>query len=160
MIYQWKHGAHIRGSVSAQAAGERLEALRQEHGQLTAEIAVEDARPEDAPLHPAFEWDDAVAAENYRLVQAREVIRSVVVVRQDNADANPIRAFVVIGDIGEQEYTSTYVALADPAMRQQVLSRALRELQQWERKYQELEELAGVLSAAREIRQKQQKKAA
>jgi hypothetical protein len=151
MVYMWKGGAHIRGSLDAQAVGSRLESLRQLFGQLTPEVAVEDARPVDALLHPAFEWDDVAAAEQFRLVQAREIIRSVVVIPSNKPDATPIRAFVVIGEIGDRSYTSTYAAMADPELRQQILARALRELRQWQAKYRELEELASVFEVVERV---------
>ena len=36
-------------------------------GVFGAEAVVEAARPEDAPLHSYFEWDDTEAARRYRL---------------------------------------------------------------------------------------------
>ena len=34
---------------------------------LTPELVVEDARPEESPLHAHFEWDDQIAGEQFRL---------------------------------------------------------------------------------------------
>jgi hypothetical protein len=61
--YEFRNGAHIKG-VTADQAGDEL------------------ARKE-APLHPAFEWDDAIAAERHREHQARNIIRSVKVITED-----------------------------------------------------------------------------
>ena len=38
---------------------------------LTAREIVEEARKKNSPLHDFFEWDDSIAAEKYRLAQAR-----------------------------------------------------------------------------------------
>lgn len=38
-----------------------------------------DARDEESPLHPYFEWDDGVAAEQYRWQQAYGLVRRVKV---------------------------------------------------------------------------------
>jgi len=46
-------------------------------GILTPSAVVDEARPEDSPLHAAFEWDDSIAAEKYRLEQARRLLRQV-----------------------------------------------------------------------------------
>lgn len=46
-------------------------------GRLTPQNVVADARNRNSPLHDIFEWDDAKAADQYRLEQARELIRSV-----------------------------------------------------------------------------------
>jgi len=43
---------------------------------LTPRAVVDEARPESSPLHKAFEWDDTVAGEKYRLLQAQDLIRS------------------------------------------------------------------------------------
>lgn len=145
MIYRWREAAHIRG-VEAQAAGEHLERLRKKNHGLTARVVVSDARDKKSVLHPAFEWNDRKAAEAFRLGQARHLIASVVVVRDDKTAAEPIRAFVVVENDGEQTYTSINVALTDPTMRAQVLARARTELEQWRTRYQELEEFAAVFS--------------
>jgi hypothetical protein len=151
MIYQWKPGGHF-GKVTAQATGERLECLRETHGTLTAELVVDDARNPKAVLHPAFEWRDEVAAEEFRKEQARSLIRSVVVVPNDASEDTPlVRAFVVVGDVGDLSYTSMHVAMADETMRQQIVARALRELRQFQAKYSELTELAEVFAAANKI---------
>ena len=153
MIYQWKAAAHVRGGVKAQAAGTHMEKLRKKKGALTAEIIVEDARSERSPLHPAFEWDDSVAAHEFRLDQARYVLRSVVTVDESQPEGKPMRAFVVVNELGEDAYQPLYVVMADATLRQQVLSRAKRELQQWEERYRDLEELADVLAAAAALRE-------
>jgi len=45
-------------------------------GKITPEELVQAARDENSPLHHFFEWDDDKAAEKYRLMQARTLIRS------------------------------------------------------------------------------------
>lgn len=49
-------------------------------GVLTPDAVVKAAEPEESPLHDRFEWDDSVAAHQYRIEQARTLIRSVRVV--------------------------------------------------------------------------------
>ena len=80
--YEFRNGAHING-VTADEAGDELARIYVEKGELTAPLVVDESRPEEAPLHPAFEWDDAVAAERHREHQARNIIRSVKVITQD-----------------------------------------------------------------------------
>lgn len=46
-------------------------------GILTPNAVVDDAKNPSSPLHDQFEWDNDVAAEKYRLEQARELIRKV-----------------------------------------------------------------------------------
>ena len=80
--YEFRNGAHIKG-VTADEAGDELARIYVEKGELTAPLVVDESRPEEAPLHPAFEWDDAVAAERHREHQARNIIRSVKVITDD-----------------------------------------------------------------------------
>lgn len=55
----------------------RLTWLARKSGRLTPELVVRDAEDARSPLHSQFEWDDSKAAEQYRLEQARDLIRSV-----------------------------------------------------------------------------------
>lgn len=56
----------------------RLEQLAQKNaGRLTPEAVVEDARNPRSPLHSFIDWDDKKAAHQWRLDQARALIRSV-----------------------------------------------------------------------------------
>jgi hypothetical protein len=135
VIYQWKDGAHIRGRLDAQQVGERLEVVRKSTGALTASHVVDDARPPEALLHPIFEWDDSVAAEEFRRSQARLVLRSVVAIPDSAPESPPIRAFVVVSEVGEPSYVPTYYAMSDEQLRAQVVSRALAELRQFQARY-------------------------
>jgi len=56
---------------------EVLEETYKRHGRLTPQIVLDEATPEDAPLHSRFEWDDQKAGDAYRLDQARSLIRTV-----------------------------------------------------------------------------------
>lgn len=64
-----------RNEVKAELA--RLSA---KHGGLRPSKVVEAARPETSPLHSEFEWDDSKAGREYRLEQARRLIRVAVTV--------------------------------------------------------------------------------
>ena len=148
MVYKWKAGSHMPKGLDAQRIGEHLERLRAEEEGLTPERVVDDARHEDSPTHPYFQWDDAVAAERYRIVQAGHLLR-VVVVEVEGADEKPTttRAFVVVSEGEETVYTSTELAMRDDVLRAQVLARAKAELRAIARKYAELEELRDVFEA-------------
>ena len=148
MIYQWASGSRVR--ARAQEVGERLEVLRGEQGQLTAEIVVIDARPETSPLHSAFTWDDAVAAQSWREVQARHLLKALMVTVEGRAE--PTRAFIVGGenpDDGQRSYKTVARVMGDAELRRQALAAALRELRAFRAKYEELQELAGILAEIR-----------
>lgn len=78
--YEYRHG--LRSTpVKAEAAYTELERIRAAHDdKLNPRDIVEESRPNDAVLHSFFEWDDAVAAEEHRVLQARRLSRSVYIV--------------------------------------------------------------------------------
>lgn len=79
--FAFKAGA--RFGIEADVAGHELARIQQEHGVIRPSTVVAESRPEDAPLHPVFEWRDEVAAEGYRTWQARKLIKAVEVVTDD-----------------------------------------------------------------------------
>jgi len=76
MKFAWKEGARIRADVSRVKAeldeiGEELEA---------EDVVVFAGKHKKSELHKCFELDDKVAGHQYRLSQARYIIRSIVIV--------------------------------------------------------------------------------
>jgi hypothetical protein len=151
MIYRWGEGFRVSGD--AQKIGEQLERLRQRHeDELTPELVVKDARREHSPLHGAFEWDDDIAAHEYRLILARKVLAAIVFVPDETPDAEPLRYYVHL-DNGRSYYTSIIAAMSDEEKRQRVLRTALKELESWERRYRAYEELAEVFASVSKVRE-------
>lgn len=142
MIYKFKSGTRLK--VSAQAAGELCAELESQ-GKLTPHEVVEASRPDDAPLHSAFEWDDEIAAEKYRETQASYIIRSVEVVPEGSS--KPTRAFVsLVINENEREYHEINKVLRIRSERELLLEEAKRELMAFKNKYAVLEELADVFT--------------
>jgi hypothetical protein len=151
MIYKWKEGARV--SIDPQTAGEEIERVRiSQNGRLLAPDLVERARDPASPLHPAFEWDDAAAAESWRVEQAKYLIRSIEVLVDRQEIQQTIRAFVSVKRDDDRSYTSVSHAMEDPELRQQVLLAALKELEAWQNRHAELVELATVFAAIDEAR--------
>lgn len=157
MVYEWSPTARYN-NVDAQVAGERLEHLRKRAGGLlTAEAVVIDSRPEEAPLHPCFEWNDEVAAENYRREQARSVIQGVrVVMAEQGAEPKPVRAFVNVVEDDSRGYASTAYVMSNPELREQILQTAWRELDALKARYREIEELSEVFSTIDAVRERRE----
>jgi hypothetical protein len=127
MTYQWKENARVRG-VSAQMAGERLSELKAQFGAVTPQVVLDDARPEGSPLHTAFEWNDEIAAERFRLQQASYVIRSIVM-QPATVGATAVRVFVHVESEDEEsergEYLTRAEVLGDDELRRRTLMRVL-----------------------------------
>lgn len=144
--YAWKPGAHAPTGLQADAVAEHLAVLRAQYGELTPEVILNDAESPQSPIHTCFEWADTEAARQYRLSQARQLVRVIIRV-PENADERPVRAYVSINDGMRRSYEPIEVALTDVDMRREVLVKALRELNQLRRKYADLQELATVWAA-------------
>ena len=84
----------VRFGIDPQEAGEELERIKQRDGTIVPAAVVDEARPDDAILHPAFEWQDPVAAEQYRLIQARTLIKRVRVICPEPAQEPVVKATV------------------------------------------------------------------
>lgn len=82
--YQW--AKTVRYTADPQLVGEELERIRKRDDGLTVDAMLEEARPEDAPLHPLLTWDDQVAGENWRKAECRKIVRSVQVVAQERPE--------------------------------------------------------------------------
>lgn len=89
ITYNFRRGAEI-DCIDAQTAGEELARITEQHDGLTPAVVVDESRPDDALLHPVFEWDDAVAAELHRQYQADALIKAVQVVREKSEPDEPV----------------------------------------------------------------------
>lgn len=144
-LFAWKPNARV--SVEAQVAGEEINRLQEQKGPFfkPADL-VEAAKPKNAPLHNAFEWDNRVAAKAYREDQARYLIRMLVVSEVHGAETKPTRAFVSVqSDDGDYNYTDTHYALSQTELRLQVLGRALSEFTAFKQKYEGFVHLDSVM---------------
>ena len=83
VTYAWRSG-YRGGRVTAATAAAELDRLKREHrGGFGAQTIVDASRPDSAPLHPEFEWNDEIAGEEFRKEQARRLVRAVVIQRPD-----------------------------------------------------------------------------
>lgn len=125
-------------------------------GVLKPDAVVEAARPENSPLHSRFTWDDNEAANQYRLWQARQLIRvSVELIDIGHKEPVEVRAFVSLTPDREEEgggYRRTVEVLSRAETRKQLLNDAVKELGEFEQKYKTLSELAEVFAASRKLR--------
>lgn len=147
MVYQWKPGSRFK--VDANTAGavcEQLEAA----GNLSAKSLLDASRPEDAPLHSEFEWNDSIAAEKFREDQARHIIRHLVV-RLDEKPDEPVRGFFQITQ-QEPRYTNVNAILTHRDLRAELIQQALEEMAAFQRKYGTLTELAMIFEATAKVR--------
>ena len=154
--YGWRTGEGGFG-VPAAVVGPELDRIKTEHDDiLRPRDVVEEARPDEAPLHPAFEWNDPKAAELYREDQARRIIRSLVVVEKDPDTEEKLRTPVYLhvateDEPNRQQYRSTDEVMQTPSLRKRVLAEAVRQAKAWQKRYERLSELAGVFAGIDQV---------
>lgn len=146
MVFKFKPGSRVKGDP--QKVGERLMELREQHGSLSAEIVLNDARPEGSLLHRNFEWNDSVAAEEYRKDQARGLVQAVIVHRtEEHGDVTPLRAFVKINVGDVNSYEPIHRVLSDASLRSIVLRQCKSEIGALRDKVKAFEEFTDILGA-------------
>ena len=132
--------------------------MKRDHVSIKAELArltedgvikpvdvVEAARDKKSALHECFTWDDGEAAHQYRLVEARNLLR-VYVVQEESVTEN-VRAFVSLTTDRAQEgggYRIMADVMSDDELRAQLLRDALVQLRNVQMRYKHLQQLAGV----------------
>ena len=152
--YEFAEGARFQSGavLNAKEVGEHLEILRQQHkGELTPQDVLADAKNHNSPLHSFFEWDEGAAAEQWRLQQARGLIRAVVAIYvDDKRPAVRTRAYVHINEPSAPHYRETGHAMSQAGTREMVLKRAWKELQAWRKRYADLKAFSNLFDCIEE----------
>jgi transposase len=134
--------------ADAQKIGEALHKITNAAGKRTPHAVVEAARAEKHVLHRHFEWKDAIAAEAYRLDQARALIRCIDVVTND--DEPPMRAFISITEKNGTAYHTNNEVLGNLELQVIVLRQAERDFLAYEKRLREFQDLCDAVRKARE----------
>nr|DAP73932.1 MAG TPA: hypothetical protein [Caudoviricetes sp.] len=137
MTAEWK----IKGLYKADA-----QKVADEIGEssVTPQEVLEKARNENSELHKCFEWDDSIAAEKYRLRQAREIIVNLVYAPKKKEE-QPVRCFQITTEKSVYKPTKQFLVQEDEY--QKLLARANAELESFKRRYATLSELESVFEA-------------
>ena len=146
--------------MDKEAKLKELEFVRSQHdGVLRPEDVVEFARNERTALHADFQWDDTEAAQQFRLWQARQVIRLTLTVVDSPAGKQSIPMYVsLVTD--RQKPGGGYRPLVDVMsaedLRDELLRQALGELKTVRKKYQQLQELRPIFRAIEKVEEETQ----
>jgi hypothetical protein len=126
----------------------------QNGGVLLPEKVVEAAKPKNSILHSRFEWNDSLAAHQYRLYQARHLINVTVRLVETPGFKKMVSAWVSFRPerAAGGGYHAMATVLSDAQMREQLLADALADLNTFQLKYATLKELAGVFAAINKAR--------
>lgn len=106
-----------------------LRGLYERDGKLTAESVLAEAQDVSSPIHSLFEWDDTIAAHEYRLEQARRVVRMTIT----TVEGETVRAFVHLRSV--DSYAPIEDALATTDWRQEILDKFRRDAEAFAAKW-------------------------
>lgn len=137
----WK----VEGFYKADAS-KVLDELSELGDEYSLSDVVEKAKDENSEMHSIFEWDDSVAGEEYRKIQAGKMVRNLVIVRNDETEEKTnVRYFVSTGK-RDSTYTPTRLVIRNQDAYEQLLERAYAELRAFKEKYSTLSELEEILA--------------
>lgn len=142
LIASWKPGFGTLYKADAQKVAEEIAEIGEE---VKPAQILEKARDKTTELHKCFEWDDSVAAEKFRLQQARTVICHLVIKEvEEKTGATPKRIFHRTETTGG--YKSIEFILQDQTEYEKLLEMAKRELQAFKAKYHSLSEFEEIFA--------------
>lgn len=105
---------------------------------------VEKARDKATELHKCFDWDDTIAAEKWRIQQARHVTSCLVIRREEVRENVPEIRFFHKND--NDGYKAATFIFTHKDEHEKLLQAAYADLQAFKRKYESLQELDYILS--------------
>jgi hypothetical protein len=127
---------------------DELKAIADEHdGMLLPQDVVEAAKLKSSPLHSYFEWDDKKASYQFRLEQARRLIRVSVDVVEGANKENRVFVSLTSDRVAGGGYRTLVSVMSTERGRSALLEDALSELRMFRKKYERLRELAEVFRA-------------
>lgn len=106
--YEWKIRSLAKG-IDANLALQELERIESVYGVLSAENILSESRNDNAILHPLFEWQEDVAAEKYRMQQARFILNNIHIKVIKNGNSLLIPVYEVVTINKERGYRSINV---------------------------------------------------
>jgi len=130
----------FRFSADAEKCYREIQSLES----ITPANIVDYARNEETELHKCFQWDDSIAAENWRKQQARIIVSSLVVtVEKTTAGSQKYR--LIQHDDSTKEYKPVVFTVRNMDEYGRLLAQAKRELRSFKERYKSITELSEVI---------------
>lgn len=139
IVAKWAAGQKCFSASAQKCANEIMEIGED----VSPQEVLEKARDENTELHKCFIWDDEVAAEKYRVQQARNVLRFLVIKEETEPEDRPEIRFFYKTD-SESGYKPTEFIVKNEDEHKLLLERAWAELRAFKAKYSMLEELSEI----------------
>lgn len=141
VIATWRFGINLF-NADAQKVADEIGKIGED---VTPAQIVERARDKTTELHKCFEWDDSVAADKYRLYQARKVVCHLVIKEiEEKGNSTPVRVFHKTERGGG--YKPFELIVKNKTEYEKLLEQAMSELRAFKAKYHTLSELDEILA--------------
>ncbi len=144
--HKFRQGCYLPAGLDPNKVGVELERLSIKYDGLTPAKVVVAAKPKSSPLHQAFTWDDSEAARKMREHEARQLIRSVVIINPDRAEHPQFTHVtrVVGGEVVDKEnvYLPTISVVADHDLFTDALGKAIGRITEAQRQVTDLQQVA------------------
>lgn len=129
---------------------------------ITPQNVVNLARSPESVIHNDFEWNDEIAGEKYRVIQAGNMIRSFVLIRDEEPtqgkeskgvvysveEPHPVGKLRALHSTSKpHEYASCELFIENKDEYQILLGKAIAELEAFKRRYAMIAELEDVFNA-------------
>lgn len=139
IVAKWS-ASGTRFGADAQKCYEEIMEICEDLDSATPQAVLERARDESSELHKCFTWDDSIAAERWRISEARLVTRQLVIKEVEVPKDRPeIRLFYKTDN--ESGYKPTEIIVRKEDEYKKLLASAYAELRAFKRKYSMLKEL-------------------
>lgn len=106
--YEWRIRSLAKG-VDPDDAIKELERIESVYGTLSPERILNESRDDSAVLHPLFEWEDDLAAEKFRIHQARFILNNIHVKIIKDGSSSSFPVYEVVNINSERRYRSIEV---------------------------------------------------
>ena len=133
--------------IDKEAVKKELELIVKKEGSLSPHKVVEFAKDKKTALHEYFEWDDTEAAQQWRIHQARMLIRVVVTIIPFEGKEIECREYVSLRSERQEGigYRPMISVLKHEDLRKELLEDAYEEMRYFRDKYRGLKELEEVV---------------
>jgi hypothetical protein len=149
LVASWKSGLGSLFHADAQKVADEISEIGDS---ATPKEILDKARDSNTELHKCFTWDNDVAAERWRLQQARQIVCCLVVKETEDEEAEGKPAIRMFYKTEHSEgYKPTAFILRDQDEYQKLLKRAYAEMKAFSEKYRTLSELETVFEAIDQV---------
>lgn len=125
-----------------------LQSIYDKEGELTPSAVVTAAKPKNHPLHSQFTWDDKDAADQFRLEQARGLIRSVkIVFKRADGEYDDVRSWHSVRRPSGTSYEPADKVAKDPFLREMALREMQRDWMSFKSKYESFAEFVSLMNS-------------